>query len=54
MFLVMKIRENIKSMCQKKYFEDKHVDLLFSGEGEKKHYVFIKDYNIFVWFHTAL
>ena len=33
--------------------EEKHVDLLFIGEGEKKHYVFIKDFNIFVYNHTS-
>ena len=29
----------------KTFHEDKHVDLLLIGEGEKKHYVFIKDFN---------
>ena len=29
----------------KKCCQDKHVDLLFIGEEEKKHYVLIKDFN---------
>ena len=29
----------------------KHVDLLQIGEGEKKHYVFIKDFNTFMYDH---
>ena len=36
----------------KKCFEDKHVDLSFAGEREKKQYVFIKDFNIFIYDHT--
>ena len=36
----------------KKCCEDKHVDLLLIGEGEKKHYVFIKDFNKFMYDHT--
>ena len=32
--------------------EDKHVDLLLIGEGEKKHYVLIKDFNTFMYDHT--
>ena len=35
----------------KKCCEDKHVDLLL-GEGEKKHYVLIKDLNTFMYDHT--
>ena len=27
--------------------EEKHVDLLLIGEGEKKHYVLVKDFNTF-------
>ena len=34
--LVMKIKKNIQSM----YCEEKPVDFLLIGEGEKKHYVF--------------
>ena len=29
--------------------EEKHVDLLLIGEGEKKHYVFIKDFKRFMY-----
>ena len=36
----------------KKCCEDKHVDLLLIGEGEKKHYILIKDFNTFVYDHT--
>ena len=36
----------------KKCCEDKHVDLLLIGEGEKKHYVLIKDFNTFMYDHT--
>ena len=32
--------------------EDKHVDLLLIGEGEKKHYVLIEDFNTFMYDHT--
>ena len=35
----------------KKYCEDKHVYLLLVGEGEK-HYIFIKDLNIFIFDYT--
>ena len=36
----------------KKCFEEKHVDILFIGEGEKKHYIFIKYFNSFMNNHT--
>ena len=36
----------------KKCCEDKHVDLLLIGEGEKKHYAFIKNFNTFWHDHT--
>ena len=36
----------------KKRCEEKHLKLLLMGEGEKKHYVFIKDFNTFVYDHT--
>ena len=29
--------------------EDKHIDLLLIGEGEKKHYVLIKNFNTFMY-----
>ena len=35
-----------------KCYEDKDVDLLLIGEGEKKHYVLIKDFNTFLYHHT--
>ena len=39
----MKIKKNTQSLHEKKCCKEKHLDLLFIGEGEKKHYVFIKD-----------
>ena len=36
----------------KKFCEDKHADLLLISEGEKKHYVLIKDFNTFMYDHT--
>ena len=36
----------------KKSCEDKHVDLLLIGKGEKKFYVFIKDFSTFMYDHT--
>ena len=39
-------------MYQKYCCEDKHVDLLLTGEGQKKHYVLIKDFNTFMYDHT--
>ena len=36
----------------KKCCEDKHIDLLLIGEGEKKHYVLIKNFNTFMYDHT--
>ena len=36
----------------KKCFEEKHVDILFIGEGEKNHYIFIKYFNSFMNNHT--
>ena len=50
-FLVMKIRK-IYNLCVKKCCEDKHVDVLLIGEGEKKLYVLIKDFNIFIYAYT--
>ena len=31
-----------------KCFEEKHVDLSLRGEENKKHYLFIKDFNTFI------
>ena len=36
----------------KKCCQDKHVDILLIDEGEKKHYVFVKDFNIFMYDHV--
>ena len=36
----------------KKCFEERHVDLLFIGEENKKHYVLIRDFNKFMYGHT--
>ena len=36
----------------KKCCDDKHVDLLLIGEGEKTHYFLIKDLNTFMYGHT--
>ena len=30
-------------------WEDKHIDLLVISEGEKKHYILIKDFNTFMY-----
>ena len=38
-------------MCQE-ICEDKHVDLLLTGEGEKKQYVFIKHFNTVMYDYT--
>ena len=38
----------------KKCCEDKHVDLLLISEGEKKHYVLLKNFNTFMDNHTLL
>ena len=35
-----------------KLCEDKNVDLLLLGEGEKKHYVLIKGFNTFMYDYT--
>ena len=36
----------------KKFCEEKHVDLLLIGEGEKKHYVLNNDFNRFIYDHS--
>ena len=36
----------------KNFCEDKHVDLLLVDEREKKHHVFIKNFNTFMYNHT--
>ena len=50
-FLVMnKVKYPI--YVSKKCCEDKHVDLLLTGEGETKHHVLIKDFNTSMYDHT--
>ena len=39
-------------MYQKKWCEEKHIDLLLIGEEGKGHYVLIKDFNTFMYGHT--
>ena len=36
------------------YQKEKHVDLLLTGEGEKKNNVLIKDFNRFMYDHSLL
>ena len=41
------------SVCSsKKYWEQKHVDLLLIGEEGKSHYALIKDFSKFTFYHT--
>ena len=47
-----KDKEKYPMYVSKKCGEDKHVDLLLIGEGEKNHYVLIKDFNTFMYDHT--
>ena len=42
MFLLIKIRKNIKPNVTEKYCEEKHVDLSLIGKERKSHYVLIK------------
>ena len=51
LFLTIK-KEKHPIYISKSCCEDKHVDLLLVGQGEKKHYVFIKDFNTFMDDHT--
>ena len=39
-------------MFQKQSFEEKHGDLLLIEEVGKRHYVFIKNFNTFMYDHT--
>ena len=52
--LVIKIETTEKHpiYVSKKCCEEQHVDLLFIGEEGKRHYVFIKDFNTFMYDHT--
>ena len=36
----------------KKCFEEKHVDSLLTEENGKRHYVYMKDFNTFMYNHT--
>ena len=45
-------KEKYLIYVSKKYFEEKHVDLLYIGEEGKKHYILIKDFNTFMLDHT--
>ena len=51
-FLVMKIKKNIQSIYQKKCCEEKHVDLLLTGEEGKRHCVLIKYFITFMYDHN--
>ena len=50
--LVMKIRKNIESIYQKNVAKKKNVDLLLIGEGAKKHYILINDFNRSMYDHS--
>ena len=45
-------KERYQIYASKKCCEEKHVDLLLIGEGEKKYYVFINDFNRFMYDHS--
>ena len=45
------MQSKILNLCTKSC-EDTHFVLLLIGEGEKKHYVLIKDFNTFMYDHT--
>ena len=51
-FLFMKIREKPPIYISNNYYEDKHNDLLLIWEKDRKHYVLIKDFNIFMYDYT--
>ena len=46
--------EKFPTYVSKKVCEDKHVYFLLIGEGEKNHYVLIKDFNTFMYDHTYI
>ena len=50
--MVRKIKKKIKSMYQKKCWEEKQADLLLTGEGEKEHYDLVNDFNRFMYDHS--
>ena len=37
----------------KKFCDEKHVDLLLIDEADEKHYVLIKNFNTFIYYHTC-
>ena len=45
------MQSKILNLCAKSC-EDTHFVLLLIGEGEKKHYVLIKDFNTFMYDHA--
>ena len=45
-------KEKYLIYVSKKYCEEKHVDLLLIGEEGKRHYVLIKDFNMFMYHYT--
>ena len=51
-FLVMKIRKQHPIYVSKKLHEEKHVDLKLNGEEWKRHYVFFKYFNTFMYDNT--
>ena len=42
-------KEKYPTHLSKKFWEEKHVELLLIGEVEKKHYVLINDFNRFMY-----
>ena len=47
----MKIKKKKKIYVSKQFCEEKHVDFLVMGQGQK-HYVFISDFNRFMYDHA--
>ena len=45
-------KEKHPIFVSKKCCEEKHVDLLLTGEEVKRHYVLINDFNTFIYNHT--
>ena len=45
-------KEKHPTCISKQCCEEKHVDLLLIGGGEKNHYVLIKDFNTFMYDHS--
>ena len=51
-FLVNENKEKYPIYVSTKCCEDKHIDLLLIGNGEKKHYVLINDFNRYMHDHS--